>query len=565
MLAALLLYLALPASRVQAHADLVRSDPAAGAELKQFPAQVVMEFSEQVELSSANIGLYNDANQLIAQLKPTASSTDPNTLTVTLPSQPDGIYHVNWAVQSTDDGHLTNGSIAFSVGAETPSASLLPPPGTPDPVSTLPPWIEVLLRGLGFLSLNLLAGAVLFNLIVWQPAYKKETGAPAEWESYYRKLISSVLSLGVAAGFVSMVGLNDWQQSQMSAMPGAQPGGVLTNLSLADHAVWSLLVQLLVYFAFLALSGSVYSAASPRSRKNLWSAVSVGSVVVLLWVYASSSHDAAVGGVFPVLDDYLHLLAMTAWIGGLLPLAFLLVHQRGFPDDRSVSLISRVSKRFSRLALASVIVLGLSGLYSALVQIKTWDALISTRYGQAVLLKVGIFAVLIGFGAINQLKILPAMTRAGVRAITWLARTVRIEYGLALVLLLVIGTLMSLSPAYQALSLQQQMGFHESYQEGQVRMDLRVAPAKVGINEFGADIVDNRPGADKAPAAVLLVISSDANHISTIRVDTKETEPGRFTARGSYLSIVGAWQVDIILKKDGFYDLTHEFVVNLQK
>jgi hypothetical protein len=159
---------------------------------------------------------------------------------------------------------------------------------------------------------------------------------------------------------------------------------------------------------------------------------------------------------------------------------------------------------------------------------------------------------------------MPAIARIGSRAIGWLVRSVRIEYGLAIILLLVVGVQMSLSPAYQALQAQLQLGFHESYQEGQVRLDLRVAPAHVGFNDFGVDVVDNRPGADQVPATVLLRLQPNDN-TAPAQVDTKQTEPGRYTARGSYFSNKGAWQVEVILRKSGFYDITHWFTVDVEQ
>jgi copper transport protein len=563
LLIALVLFFAQPIKPVQAHANLIRSNPATGAALKQFPTTVQMEFSEAVAPASIKIELFNAANQRVAEGQPSLSPANPTVLTVLLPSQPDGIYHLNWQVQSATDGHLTNGSIAFSVGVNTPAVSLLPPPGTPDPAAVLPAWIEVLLRALGYLSLSLLVGAILFHTLIWQPTNPPKANAEDDWEGYYCRLIASIVRIGVVIGFLSMMGLFYWQQNQS----GGHQHGFLVGISLLDRTVWAPWAELLILFGFLCLGEYYYAKPAPRSHEKWWVGFSVTLVILFLLFYATGSHDAAVGGPIPILNDFLHLLAMAAWIGGLLPLALLLVHYEQMQPKEIFPQVAHLSQRFSRMALSAVIVLGLSGLYSALLQVKTLDALVSTRYGQAILVKTALFAMLIGFGALNQLRILPAMARVGARTAGWLGRTVRIEYGLAMLLLLVIGALMSLSPAYQALQAQRQLGFHERYQDGAVQMDLWVAPVQVGENEFGVDISDRRPGAGQVPSSVLLrfQMAEDTMDMGTTQVETKETSPNRYTARGSYFPMLGAWQVDVILRKAGFDDVRHTFILDLEK
>jgi hypothetical protein len=72
------------------------------------------------------------------------------------------------------DGYVTNGRVAFSVGEGSPPASLLPPPGTPDPATSLPSITETFVRWLAYLSVTVAIGSFAFGFFIWRPAYRLE-------------------------------------------------------------------------------------------------------------------------------------------------------------------------------------------------------------------------------------------------------------------------------------------------------------------------------------------------------------------------------------------------------
>ena len=113
------------------------------------------------------------------------------------------------------------------------------------------------------------------------------------------------------------------------------------------------------------------------------------------------SHAAAVGSPLAIVLDWAHLAAMSAWLGGLLPL-FLLLRSTSLPPGLLVP-------RFSRLALVCVAALALTGMYSAYIHVGTLDALTQTTYGWALIVKVGFFGLLVLLGAINLLALSPRL------------------------------------------------------------------------------------------------------------------------------------------------------------
>ena len=86
----------------------------------------------------------------------------------------------------------------------------------------------------------------------------------------------------------------------------------------------------------------------------------------------------------------IHVVAMSAWVGGLIAVVMYLL--RAGPDS------GIVIRRFSTLALISVVVLAETGLLNASLRLDGAVALISSLYGALLLAKVSILIVLISFG-----------------------------------------------------------------------------------------------------------------------------------------------------------------------
>ena len=114
--------------------------------------------------------------------------------------------------------------------------------------------------------------------------------------------------------------------------------------------------------------------------------------------------------LFPT--NVLHVLGMSAWLGGLvaillaLPAATRLLQR----SDRT-RLLAGSLVRFSDVALASVAVIMASGLIQAYVYVRTPAHLIDTAFGRCVLIKFCLLLVLIGFGAFNRRRSVPELSQ----------------------------------------------------------------------------------------------------------------------------------------------------------
>jgi copper transport protein len=131
--------------------------------------------------------------------------------------------------------------------------------------------------------------------------------------------------------------------------------------------------------------------------------------------------------------DVLHVTAAALWIGGLFALV-VVVPREGEPSET----LAAVVRRFSTLALASVVVVGLTGGVRALSELSAFSQLWTTDYGRVLLAKTAIFAVLIGLGALSRANVREGLGR--------LQNVVRVELALAVLLVVAVAILTSLRP-----------------------------------------------------------------------------------------------------------------------
>ncbi|HTS61848.1 MAG TPA: CopD family protein [Candidatus Acidoferrales bacterium] len=141
---------------------------------------------------------------------------------------------------------------------------------------------------------------------------------------------------------------------------------------------------------------------------------------------------------------FLHHAAGGAWIGGLPYL--LLALRRGGTDSEPAQL----TRRFSRLAMASVALLIAAGAGLGLSYVGSAAALGGTTYGAMLLAKVILTGILLLFGALN-LRIVRAVRGGASPDLLPLRRFAEAEVGIGFTVLLTAASLTSTPPAVDVL------------------------------------------------------------------------------------------------------------------
>ena len=189
----LVLILALGVPRAaKAHASLVASVPVAGEVLREAPAEIMLEYSEELDSASSQVQLFDAGGQV--EGPGAVDPAEPRVLRLQTGSLPDGVYSAVWRVRSAVDGHVTSGSVGFSIGEASPPASLLPPPGTPDPARATPSGAQTFARWLAYLSVTLALGSLAFGFLVWRTAYRLEVSRSQAADETVRRWICPALT-----------------------------------------------------------------------------------------------------------------------------------------------------------------------------------------------------------------------------------------------------------------------------------------------------------------------------------------------------------------------------------
>jgi putative copper resistance protein D len=206
------------------------------------------------------------------------------------------------------------------------------------------------------------------------------------------------------------------------------------ELGVADVAAANFFVAGLV-----TIVASLAIAVTPSRRlENPTNLITILSLVVLACgVLASHAVSRMQDRTFLAACTAVHQCAAAVWIGGL-PQLWLTLRDsdsvRGFDATR----------RFSRLALISVLALFGSGLAMALRYIDSPTAIYGTSYGIMLAVKILFFGALLSIGALNRM-LLRSPDRN--RAKLLLRRLVEAEVGIGITAILAAASLTSQPPA----------------------------------------------------------------------------------------------------------------------
>ena len=548
---------------VDAHANLVKSEPPAGALLQTAPKELVLEFSEELDPSFSRVQLYNGKNQVVNAGPGVIDAATPTIMRLALGKLPNDSYTALWRSRSAADGHITEGSVPFGVGVAAMTTSLIPAPGAPDPATAPAPALDAAARWLNLLVLAIMLGGLPFGLLVWRPAVRRAqenavdvTAADAAMTRAIRRLvlIGGVVFLATNALFLvtQAAAAADVPLGQALGAPAVQLLGGRSGQLILARIVLTVLVGGLAWRLPSAGRGATWP---------WWAAVILTGAIILTFSLSAHGAAEAQGAALAVALDWLHVAAMVAWLGGLVALAIAIRAARRTPEQALPLAI--LIPRFSRLALSCVVVLALTGLYSYLLHIGGLDLLAATTYGRALLIKVGLFALLFLLGALNLGILSPRLRNAGDRLARAFGRSVRTELVVGTLLLLAVGIMTSVAPSKSAWDAHERLGLSQEAKEGDVDLVLRVAPAQIGDNEWAVDVTDKRPGAQNAPSKVLLRFDMQGMAMGVLQTETQTSDSERYTTRGSFTSMGGRWNVEVVLRRAGFDDVRHTFQLDI--
>jgi copper transport protein len=477
---------------------------------------------------------------------------------------PKDSYTAIWRVRSAVDGHITESSIPFGVGVAAISGSLIPAPDAPDPATAPPPPLDSLARWLSLLSAAIAFGGLPFGLLVWRPAFKRWSvaagpapiAADARMTWAIRRLILAGVGLFLLASLLFLV----VQAAAAAGVPIAQAIGtpIVQLLGGRSGLVWLARVVLALVAAAIAWR---LPPAGQGPAWPWWCGLLIAGGTLL--TFSLNSHGAAMGHdlLLSVALDWLHIAAMVAWLGGLIPLALAVRVARRDPDHALP--LALLIPRFSRLSAPCLALLTLTGIYAYVQHINGLDLLAATTYGRALAVKLGLFGILLLLGGLNLFVFEPQLRSAGNRMARAFGRSVPAELLVGALVLLAVGVMTSVAPSQVAWQEHQQLGLMQEAKVDNVDLVLRVAPATIGDNEFAVDVTDQRPGAAAAPSKMLLHFNMLGMEMGQVQTEARATDTQRYTTRGSFVNMGGRWNIEVVLRRAGFDDVRHTFQLDI--
>jgi len=294
----------------------------------------------------------------------------------------------------------------------------------------------IIARAVHLAATTLVAGTILFELVIARPALREGEAALLLPRLRIAALLYSGLAIAALSGFVWFV------------LFAAKLGGRGVGEVFAGDIGLTVLTQTRfgeVWALRLCCAVAVAVCYPLRDRSTAASLVLLSGTAflgALAWVGHSGAAPGMTGSV-QLAADVLHLIAAGGWLGALVPLAALFA-QAGVAE----TLVVDITRRFSNFGVINVATLAATGLVNAYLLVGSLGPLVTTTYGQALLVKIALFAAMVALASINRLYYLPRLgLNADGKATRGLLRNSMVEIALGLVVLVAVGLLGTLPPA----------------------------------------------------------------------------------------------------------------------
>lgn len=595
------LALLLVAQPAQAHAIVVRTEPADGAVLDTAPARIELWFSEPIALQLGQFELTDGAGRALAARAVRGDATALATamrggqaaamrVTLELPTLRPGVYRLRWRVPAGADLHITSGMLVFGLQQPVDTAGAA--------AATLPAPVEV---GLRWLSLGALAGLLgalaLLGLLPYALHDPQVTIAALEQVALLRRRLLALAEWAALAAFLANLAL---LLHQALGIAGAAPLRALV-------AIWSILstttfgwawsggqLGLLALGLLLARQHPAYSrrpaarsstshsvrpwlrhkgSAGDEPRPSLFRALRgcmkriaprfapgfyhAALALLVVGAHACQGH-AATGTLAQTTAAALHLAGAGVWAGGLAALV-LVVLPIVWVNRTLYPLGLALLRGFGGPAAAGVALLTISGLLLLGQQVASIDALLTTLYGRTLLLKLALalLALLLGLGNAARLH---GWLGAWLARLGWPLSTrppapgrIRLELlgGLAILLCAALlgATPPARGPEFAPPAAQPTL----SRLADDLLITAALKPNRPGQNFIALGVFDTRRPAPAGIRQVAVRLHAPGGAPSGELV-AGTLGAGRYELRTDAVTSAGSWRIEVIVRRAGMPD-----------
>jgi len=526
------LSVSLLASRADAHANYVRSNPDADARLVKPPTEVRIEFSEPPDPKSSDIQVL-DTNGKRHDRGDVGPSGDPNGLRVSLEPIGEGGYTVAWTATSAVDGHTTKGSFAFVVG----NGPIPTPPPVPE-AAPPPNPLEIVGRALSYAGIALGLGTAFFVLFV----------APGGVDPRRESSLFAIAGTFIIAGSLALV------VDQGAKLP-PRLGVMLAVRALAGLALAA--VSITPWLALArpvgALAGGGVMTIGPLATLGPRRMIALAAGIAAAMTATLVSHATALGNLKSMALDFVHVLSVSVWTGGVVALLWCVLLPRRDRTAEDARTLGAAVWRFSVTALIATALLITAGALQAFDRLVLINDLYETPYGIALAVKIVLVLVALTIGAFNLLRWGPRL-RAGIRARTALIRDTVAETAIFVVIIVAASFLTAFAPPAQPSA----AAYDQTQHVSGLRLEMLVASGGAGRNTYALRVhqgLARVTGAEKV-AFRFTMVEHDMGEQELVAT---ERAAGEYVAQGSPTAMYGTWKIQTIVRLTGREDVRTVF------
>jgi copper transport protein len=498
-----------------AHALPQSAIPPEGAEVQNAPRFVEITFGETPDPKLSSITVVNSSGVSVDAGPTMVVAGHPLELEVPLKPIGNGVYTVTWKTVSETDGHLATGAYAFGVGESAASANAH---ASKSVVSPPPSVLAVVSRWLFFIGAMGIVGVASTCLV-----------ALRDIPTFAARMLAASWGLG-ALGVAGIV-------------EAEREAAGITLGSLFSTSLGATAIERIVSIAVTGVAVVAASLVPSRAARVSVAVASLGAAASM-WVDVAASHAGAQAPVAAnLLIQWAHIVASGVWIGGLLVLVLAVRGQASELKGRAV-------RRFSTTAGIAIVVVALTGTFRAVIEVGSIGQLFGTSFGVLVLVKVALFVVLAGLGAINRFGNVPRSSTV----LRGLRRVGSTEVVIGAAVVLVAAALVNVAPPLASTvaastSRSTQLVVTGSDFATTVKVRLTVSPGTAGFNNFNLRVTDYDTGALVRASSVQLEFTQPLRpQLGESTLVLQRQPDGSFAARGGNLAIAGIWEVAVIIE-----------------
>ena len=525
-----------------AHPFTEKTIPSFASNAPAGTTEVIVFFSEPVDINFSEIKVFdNNGNQI--DNKDTSYYEDELSLIVTTPPLEDGVYTASTKVLSKVDGHLVPDAFLFGVGEVIIDPSLMGQE-KPSELVFLP---EAGARFPGIIGQTIVLGAVIASLIIWGTQNKQLIKEELEKiENFHHGKFMSITGIGLMLVFISDILMIVIQTIRLETSP-------IDVIQTYFGTIW--LARMIITIILLGIWFGM-DRRKMLSKKN-----QIPMLVMSLVLIATTSmigHGAASGEMGALALDYIHNLVAAVWIGGIFYFVFTLLPTFSQLKEKNREKMSLVLiPRFSIAFIISVGVVIITG-PTLMWFLESDVGLISESvYGQLIILKIAIAAIMVGLGGFFQFKVQKNAEKnfssGKISVHKKLKRSLKVDAILGIVLLGVVALLtngtLPAGEIQKADALEIVYGFKTIEFTENAKFDIDISPFSSGKNTILVKISDFEGKPLNDSNQIKVKMSNPAKNISSIEVPMeiiKQEEDRAIEFQGELtFGFSGEWLIEI--------------------